>query len=139
MTLAWNWNTTSFTQAIVFFALKPIVKKLLIIEIVIFHTFALSMHNRQNIGHRMLPQTNLRKDLLRDYEAAFYSPMARTVLEKRIFKHFAVFTSFWPKYDLEMKVKVKSRTLILLHVLRQSFMQIMSSIITTTYTKSQTF
>jgi hypothetical protein len=30
----------SYTQAILFFALKPIVKKLLSIEIVIFHTLA---------------------------------------------------------------------------------------------------
>jgi hypothetical protein len=42
---------------------------------------------------------------------------------KKIFKEFAVFTGFWPKYHLEMKVKVKSRIGILLHVLRQSFMQ----------------
>jgi hypothetical protein len=32
----------SFTLAIQFYALKPIVKKLLSIEIVIFHTIALS-------------------------------------------------------------------------------------------------
>jgi hypothetical protein len=32
---------TSYTLAILFFALKPIVKKLLSIEIVIFNTFAL--------------------------------------------------------------------------------------------------
>jgi hypothetical protein len=30
------------------------------------------------------------------------------VLKKKFFKEFAVFTGFWPKYDLEMKVKVKS-------------------------------
>jgi hypothetical protein len=46
----------------------------------------------------------------KDYETAFCSPLAFTVLEKKIFKEFAVFTGFWPKYDLEMKVKVKSRT-----------------------------
>jgi hypothetical protein len=33
---------TSYTIAIVFFALKPLAKKLLSIEIVIFHTFAFS-------------------------------------------------------------------------------------------------
>jgi hypothetical protein len=34
------------------------------------------------------------------------------VLEKifKIFKEFAVFTRFWPKYELEMKIKVKSPT-----------------------------
>jgi hypothetical protein len=31
-------------------------------------------------------------------------------MEKKILKIFAVFTGFWPKYDLEMKVKVKSPT-----------------------------
>jgi hypothetical protein len=33
--------------------------------------------------------------------------LALTVLEKKIFKEIAVFTGFWPEYDLEMKVKVK--------------------------------
>jgi hypothetical protein len=49
----------------------------------------------------------LEKGPHRDYETAFCSPVAFTVL-KKIFKEFAVFTSFWPKYYLEMKVKVKS-------------------------------
>jgi hypothetical protein len=31
------------------------------------------------------------------------------VPEKKIFKEFAVITCFWPKYNHEMKVKVKSR------------------------------
>jgi hypothetical protein len=43
----------------------------------------------------------LRKDLLEP---------ALTVLEKKILKEFAIFTGFWPKYDLEMKVQVKSQT-----------------------------
>jgi hypothetical protein len=38
-------------------------------------------------------------------------------------KKFAVFTGFWPKYDLEMKIKDKSPISIILHVLRQSLMQ----------------
>jgi hypothetical protein len=57
VTLVWPWNIgqrtnistfpdslgmTSYTLAILFFALKPIVKKLLSIEIVIFYIFALS-------------------------------------------------------------------------------------------------
>jgi hypothetical protein len=53
------------------------------------------------------------------------------VLEKKIIKDFAVFTGFWPKYDLEMMVKVK-------YELRQSIMQKMSFIITT-YTKLKRF
>jgi hypothetical protein len=53
-----------------------------------------------------------------DYETAFCSPLALTVLEKKIFKEIAIFTGFWPKYDLGMNVKVKSRTLIILHVLK---------------------
>jgi hypothetical protein len=52
----------------------------------------------------------LEKGPLRDYETAFSSPLALTVLEKKIFKEFAVFTGFWPKCDFEMKVKVKSQT-----------------------------
>jgi hypothetical protein len=64
----------------------------------------------KNIGHRKLPRTNLRKDLIRDYETAFCLPLGLMVLEKKIFKEFAVFTGFWPKCDLEMKVKVESRT-----------------------------
>jgi hypothetical protein len=37
-----SFGMTSYTLAILYFALKPIVKKLLSIEIVIFHTTALS-------------------------------------------------------------------------------------------------
>jgi hypothetical protein len=51
----------SHTLAILFFALKPKVKKLLSIEIVIFQTFALSETYWKNINHRKLPQTNLRR------------------------------------------------------------------------------
>jgi hypothetical protein len=46
----------------------------------------------------------LEKEPLRDYETGFCSPLALTVLEKKIFKDLAVFR---PKCDLEMKVKVK--------------------------------
>jgi hypothetical protein len=42
-----------------------------------------------------------------DYETGFCSPLALTVLEKKIFKDLAMFFSFWPKCDLEMKVKVE--------------------------------
>jgi hypothetical protein len=37
-----SFGMTSYTLAILLFAIKPIVKKLLSIEIVIFHTHALS-------------------------------------------------------------------------------------------------
>jgi hypothetical protein len=42
-------------------------------------------------------------------ETAFASPLALTVWRSFFYK-FAVFTGFWPKCDLEMKVKVKSQT-----------------------------
>jgi hypothetical protein len=42
------------------YALKPIVKKLLSIKIVIFNICTLG----STMGHRKLPQTNLSKDLL---------------------------------------------------------------------------
>jgi hypothetical protein len=53
---------TSHNLSILFFALKPIVKKLFSIEIVIYHTSGIPKHNCKNIGHRKLPQTNMRKD-----------------------------------------------------------------------------
>jgi hypothetical protein len=54
---------TNNTLAILFFVLKPMVKKLLSIEIVIFHTFA--------------PSYRL--------QTVFCSPVALTFLEKKIF------------------------------------------------------
>jgi hypothetical protein len=49
----------------------------------------------------------LEKGPLRDFETSFCSPLALTVLEKKIFKDLAMFFGFWPKCDLEMKVNVK--------------------------------
>jgi hypothetical protein len=49
----------------------------------------------------------LEKGPLRDYETGFCSPLALMVLVKKIFKDLAMFFGFWPKCDLEMKVKVK--------------------------------
>jgi hypothetical protein len=49
----------------------------------------------------------LEKGPLRDYETGFCLPLALTVLEKKIFKYLAMFFGFWPKCDLEIKVKVK--------------------------------
>jgi hypothetical protein len=79
LTLVWPWHIgqrsnmdsfpdslgmTFYTLAILIFALNPIVEKLFSIEIVILHTFTLSKYNQNNINHRKLPRTNLRKDLL---------------------------------------------------------------------------
>jgi hypothetical protein len=50
----------------------------------------------------------LEKLPLIEYETAFYSYLALRVLEKKIFREFAVLTGFWLKCDLEMMVK--SRT-----------------------------
>jgi hypothetical protein len=47
------------------------------------------------------------KHCLRDYETGFCLPLALTVLEKKIFKDLAMFFKFRPKFELEMKVKVK--------------------------------
>jgi DNA-binding MltR family transcriptional regulator len=49
----------------------------------------------------------LEKGPLRDYETGLCSPLALTVLEKKIFKDFTMFLGIWPKFDLEMKVKIK--------------------------------
>jgi hypothetical protein len=72
----------SYTLSILFFASKPIVKKLLSIEIVIFIPLHSRKHNWKNISHRKLPRTNS----LIDYETAFCSVLAVMVLEKKNFK-----------------------------------------------------
>jgi hypothetical protein len=89
------------------FALKPIVKKLLNSEIVIFSYFALFVAFLEKYLSQEFASNKLNEGPLRDHETDFCSPVALTVLEK-IFKEFAVFTGFWPKYDLNMKVNVKS-------------------------------
>jgi hypothetical protein len=43
---------------------------------------------------------------LRDYETAFCSPLAHTVLQKKINKDLLMFLR-WPMFDLKIKVKVK--------------------------------
>jgi hypothetical protein len=58
------------------FVLKPIVKKLLSIEIVIFHKY-----QSQEVA-----SNKFEKGPLRDYETAFCSLLALMVLEKKIFK-----------------------------------------------------
>jgi hypothetical protein len=77
---------TSYNLAILFFALKPIVKKLLSIEIVIFHTFALSEALSEKYQSPEVASNKLEKGPLRDYKIVFCSPVALAVLEKKIFK-----------------------------------------------------
>jgi hypothetical protein len=64
-------------------------------------------HNGQNIGHKKLPQTNLRKDLLEIMKLLLVH-LWLLQFWRIIFKELAVLTGFASKYDLEMKVKVKS-------------------------------
>jgi hypothetical protein len=83
----------SYTLAILFYALKPIVKKLLSIEIVIFHTFALSEASSEKYRSQEVASNKLEKGSLMDYKTSFFSLVALIVLEK-IFKDFAFFQSF---------------------------------------------
>jgi hypothetical protein len=62
----------SYTLAILFFALKPIVKKLLSIEIVIFHTFALSEAYLEKYRSQEIASNKLEKGPLRDYKTGFF-------------------------------------------------------------------
>jgi hypothetical protein len=52
--------------------------------------------------------SDLKNNILRDYKNNFCSPLAQKSSGEEGFKKIAVFTGFWPKYDLEMKFKVKS-------------------------------
>jgi hypothetical protein len=74
----------SYTMSILYFALKPIVNKLLSIIIVIFHIRTLI----SIIGKILVTgsRTNLRR-LLRYYGTAFCSVLALMVLGKKIFKY----------------------------------------------------
>jgi hypothetical protein len=49
-------------------------------------------------------------DLLDSMKLLFVHLWHLQFWRKRFFKELAVFPGFWPKYDLEMKVKVKSQT-----------------------------
>jgi hypothetical protein len=53
----------------------------------------------------------LEKDLIENVTQT--STFTFTDQKKNIYKEFAVFTGFWPKYDLEINVDVKSQTTIL--------------------------
>jgi hypothetical protein len=61
----------SYTLSILIFALKPIVKKLLSIEIVILHTFALSEAQSEKYRSQEVASNKLEKGPLRDYKTVF--------------------------------------------------------------------
>jgi hypothetical protein len=90
--------------SILFFALKPIVKKLLSIEIVIFHTFAISeAYSEKNLS-KEIASNKLEKGPLRDYETGSG--------EGDFYKEFAFFPSFslrfFGKYSEFRKLMNKS-------------------------------
>jgi hypothetical protein len=58
-------------------------------------------------GSQEVASNKLEKGPLRDYKTGFCSPIALTVMENKILKDLAMFFGFRPKFDLEMKVKVK--------------------------------
>jgi hypothetical protein len=77
---------TSYTLAILVFALKPIVKMLLSIEIVFFHNFELSDALSEKYWSQEVAWNKIEKGPLRDYKTVFCSSVAVAVLEKKIFK-----------------------------------------------------
>jgi hypothetical protein len=77
---------TSYTLAILFFALKPIVKKLLSIEILIFHTFALSEAKLEKYRSQEVASNKLEKGPLRDNKTAFCSPWHLRFWRRRFLK-----------------------------------------------------
>jgi hypothetical protein len=79
---------------ILFFALKPMVKKLLSIEFVIFHTFALSVASSKKYRSQEVALNKLEKGLFRDFETGFCSLLATMFLEMKIFKDLAIIGSF---------------------------------------------
>jgi hypothetical protein len=81
------------TKSTLLFALKPLVKKLLIIEIVIFRHFA---HSVRSIIRKYRTQEVVRNKLEKDYETALCSLLALMVLEKTIVKNFAILFYFRP-------------------------------------------
>jgi hypothetical protein len=62
---------TFYTLAIIFFALKPKLKKLLSIELVIFHTLALSEALLEKYRSQEVALHKLEKRQLRDYKTVF--------------------------------------------------------------------
>jgi hypothetical protein len=50
---------------------------------------------------------NNQKKLVKDYKNVFCSPLAHTVLQKKICKDLAMFLGFWSMFDFKMNVKVK--------------------------------
>jgi hypothetical protein len=76
-----------YTLSKLFFALKSIVKKLLTIELVIFHTFALSDAYSKKYLSQEVASNKLEKGPLIDFKTAFCLLLSLTALEKKIFKN----------------------------------------------------
>jgi hypothetical protein len=71
------------TLAILFFALKPKVKKLLSIEIEIFIPSHFLKHNRKKYWSQEFSSNNLEKGSHKHYKTDFCSSLALTLLEKK--------------------------------------------------------
>jgi hypothetical protein len=61
---------------------------------VIFYTFALSEELSEKYGSQEVASNKLEKGPFRDYETAFCSLLALTVLERKISKKIKLFLSF---------------------------------------------
>jgi hypothetical protein len=72
----------SYTLLILFFTQKSIVKKLLSIEIMIFHSFALSEAKLEKYQSQEVASNKLEKGPSIDNESAFCSLLVLMVLEK---------------------------------------------------------
>jgi hypothetical protein len=55
----------------------------------------------------MMPQTNLRKNLIEIIKQLFVHLWHILFCRRRFFKDLAMFLGFWPIFDLKMKLKVK--------------------------------
>ena len=84
---------TAYTLSILFFALKPIVKKLLSLKIVIF-IFTLSIPESEKYRSQEVALNKIEKGHLRDYGTAFYSVLALMVRGRRFLKIMLFFEVF---------------------------------------------
>jgi hypothetical protein len=79
------------------FALNPIVKKLFSIKMSIDSWNV----NQKKYRLQEVASNRLEKETLRDDETDFCSPLALTVLEKKIFKDLAMFFGFGLSFTLK--------------------------------------
>jgi hypothetical protein len=86
----------SYSLSILFFALKPIVKKLFSI---ICQRFSESQSEKY--WSQEFASNKLETVPLRDYETGFCSNLALTVLEKKIFTDLAMFSVFGLRVTLK--------------------------------------